>query len=70
MRLFVYILSVDIYILILHIHFRNLDLTPTDKARNLRVIFDSGFDFKSRISGICKIFFFPHSSTWPSAIIT
>ena len=40
------------------VHFRNLVLTPTDTARNLGVIFDSGLDFKSHISGICKSSFF------------
>jgi hypothetical protein len=38
--------------------FRNLDLCPTDSARNLGVIFDSSLNFKKQISAVCRSSFF------------
>ena len=36
------------------VNFQNLAPTPSDSARNLGVIFDSGLEFKSHISSICR----------------
>ena len=38
--------------------FRNLALVPSATARNLKVIFDSGLDFKKHISSVCRSSFY------------
>ena len=40
------------------IHFRNLNLTPTDTARNLGVTFDSNLNLRSHISSVSRSSFY------------